>query len=157
MPMLNYDDPNLMKLYKRFLDELVFIGVDGFRLDQLKHYALPQEGSNIMGLFMQYKMYGECINCSNRLLNEYIKYMKVLTEGRPWDISRLVAKFETHDDYLGEGPGLGLTKRMTDQMRLTEWDILVNHLPGCDCLYYARPFETLWKSEEMRKINMGEF
>ena len=157
MPMLNYDDPELQKLYKRFLDELVFIGVDGFRLDQLKHYALPQEGSNIMGLFMQYKMYGECINCSNRLLNEYIKYMKVLTEGRPWDISRLVAKFETHDDYLGEGPGLGLTKRMTDQMRLTEWDILVNHLPGCDCLYYARPFETLWKSEEMRKINMGEF
>ena len=56
MPMLNYDDPELQKLYKRFLDELVFIGVDGFRLDQLKHYALPQEGSNIMGLFMQYKM-----------------------------------------------------------------------------------------------------
>ena len=83
--------------------------------------------------------------------------MKVLTEGRPWDISGLIAKFETHDDYVGEGPGLGLTKRMSDQMRLTEWDILVNHLPGCDCLYYARPFETLWKSEEIRKINKGEW
>ena len=68
------------------------------------------------------------------------------------NITKLVAKFESHDDYLD----LGLTKRMTDEMRLTEWDVLVNHLPGCDCLYYARPFETLWKSEEMRKINKGE-
>ena len=153
LPMLNYDDANLMKLYKRFLDELVFIGVDGFRLDQLKHYALVEEGGKAIELFSKYNMYGEAINCSKELLNKYSKYMKVLTEGRPSDITKLVAKFETHDDYLD----LGLTKRMSDQMRLTEWDILVNHLPGCDCLYYARPFETLWKSEEMRKINKGEF
>lgn len=153
LPMLNYDDANLMNLYKHFLDELVFIGVDGFRLDQLKHYALPEEGGKVIELFDKYNMYGEAINCSKELLNKYSKYMKVLTEGRPSDITKLVAKFETHDDYLE----LGLTKRMSDQMRLTEWDILVNHLPGCDCLYYARPFETLWKSEEMRKINKGEF
>lgn len=153
IPMLNYDNPELQKLYKRFLDELVFIGVDGFRLDQLKHYALPEEGGKVIELFSKYNMYGEAINCPKELLNKYSKYMKVLTEGRPSDVTKLVAKFETHDDYLD----LGLTKRMSDQMRLTEWDILVNHLPGCDCLYYARPFETLWKSEEMRKINKGEF
>lgn len=153
MPMLDYDDPNLMKLYKRFLDELVFIGVDGFRLDQLKHYALPEEGGKALELFSRYNMYGEALNCSKELLNKYSKYMKVLTEGRPSDITKLVAKFETHDDYLE----FGWTKRMTDEMRLTEWDVLVNHLSGCDCLYYTRPFETLWKSEEMRKINMGEF
>lgn len=152
MPMLNYDDPNLMKLYKRFLDELVFIGVDGFRLDQLKHYALPEEGGKALELFSRYNMYGEALNCSKELLNKYSKYMRVLTEGRPSDITKLVAKFESHDDYLE----LGLTKRMTDEMRLTEWDVLVNHLSGCDCLYYTRPFETLWKSEEMRKINKGE-
>lgn len=153
MPMLNYDNPELQKLYKRFLDEMVFIGVDGFRLDQLKHYALPEEGSNIMDVFTQYNMYGEAINCSKEILDRYSKYMKVLTEGRPSDITKLVAKFESHDDYLDTG----LTKRMNDGMRLTEWDILVNHLPGCDCLYYARPFETLWKSEDMRKINRREF
>ena len=153
MPMLDYDNVKLRKLYRRFLDELVFIGVDGFRLDQLKHYALPEEGGKALELFSRYNMYGEAINCSKELLNKYSKYMKVLTEGRPSDITKLVAKFESHDDYLD----LGLTKRMTDEMRLTEWDILVNQLQGCDCLYYARPFETLWKSEEMRKINKGEF
>lgn len=153
MPMLNYDNPELQKLYKRFLDELIFIGVDGFRLDQLKHYALPEEGSNIMDIFTQYNMYGEAINCSKEILDRYSNYMKVLTEGRPSDITKLVAKFESHDDYLDTG----LTKRMNDGMRLTEWNILVNHLPGCDCLYYTRPFETLWKSEDMRKINRREF
>lgn len=153
MPMLNYDNQELQQLYKRFLDELVFIGVDGFRLDQLKHYALPEEGGKALELFSRYNMYGEALNCSKELLNKYSKYMKVLTEGRPSDITKLVAKFESHDDYLE----LGLTKRMTDEMRLTEWDVLVNHLSGCDCLYYTRPFETLWKSEEMRKINRREF
>ena len=106
-----------------------------------------------MDIFTQYNMYGEAINCTKELLDKYSKYMKVLTEGRPSDITKLVAKFESHDDYLDTG----LTKRMNDGMRLTEWDILVNHLPGCDCLYYARPFETLWKSEDMRKINRREF
>ena len=153
MPMLDYDNVKLRKLYRRFLDELVFIGVDGFRLDQLKHYALPEEGGKALELFSRYNMYGEAINCPKELLNKYSKYMKILTEGRPSDITKLVAKFESHDDYLE----FGWTKRMTDEMRLTEWDVLVNQLPGCDCLYYARPFETLWKSEEMRKINMGEF
>ena len=153
MPMLDYDNVKLRKLYRRFLDELVFIGVDGFRLDQLKHYALPEEGGKALELFSRYNMYGEALNCSTELLNKYSKYMKILTEGRPSDITKLVAKFESHDDYLE----FGWTKRMTDEMRLTEWDVLVNHLQGCDCLYYARPFETLWKSEEMRKINMGEF
>ena len=152
MPMLNYDDPDLMKLYKRLLDELVFIGVDGFRLDQLKHYALPEEGGKALELFSRYNMYGEALNCSTELLNKYSKYMKILTEGIPSDITKLVAKFESHDDYLE----FGWTKRMTDEMRLTEWNVLVNHLSGCDCLYYTRPFETLWKSEEMRKINKGE-
>ena len=152
MPMLDYDNVKLRKLYRRFLDELVFIGVDGFRLDQLKHYALPEEGGKALELFSRYNMYGEAINCSKELLNKYSKYMKVLTEGRPSDITKLVAKFETHDDYLE----FGWTKRMTDEMRLIEWDVLVNQLQGCDCLYYARPFETLWKSEEMRKINKGE-
>lgn len=152
MPMLDYDNVKLRKLYRRFLDELVFIGVDGFRLDQLKHYALPEEGGKVLELFGRYNMYGEALNCSTELLNKYSKYMKILTEGRPSDITKLVAKFESHDDYLE----FGWTKRMTDEMRLTEWNILVNQLQGCDCLYYARPFETLWKSEEMRKINKGE-
>lgn len=149
LPMLDYDNVRLQKLYRSFLDELIFIGVDGFRLDQLKHFALPEEGSKILEILTRYNFYGEAINCSREILDKYSKYMKTLTEGRPSNIKKLVAKFETHDDYLE----FGHTRHMTDEMRLKEWETLVNVLRDADCLYYARPFETLWKSPEMAKIN----
>ncbi len=151
MPMFDYDNPNYIAKVIDFLNELLDCGVWGFRLDQLKHYALPQEGSDFLTYLQPYNFYGECIFCDQWVLDEYSKYMKVLTDGRPSNISRLVAKFETHDDFLE----FKVTNRMTDHMRLAEWDVLVNHC-GYDSLYYARPFEDLWMSREMKEINGGK-
>ena len=148
MPMFDYDNIAFQKKVTEFLDELVVCGVWGFRLDQLKHYALPEEGSNFLNVLREYNFYGECIYCDKWLLDSYSKYMKVLTEGRPSDTSRLIAKFESHDDFYE----FHTTNRMTDQMRLEEWDVLVNRC-GYTSLYFARPFETLWMSEAMRAIN----
>ena len=153
MPMLDYENTEYIVKVLFFLDELEDCGVWGFRLDQLKHYELPSEGKG--GIFIKmltmYKFYGECFFCDQWVLDEYSRYMKVLTDGRPSDISRLVAKFETHDDFLE----FKATNRMTDHMRLVEWDVLVNHC-GYDSLYYARPFEDLWMSKEMKDINGGK-
>lgn len=151
MPMFDYNNPNYIAKVIDFLNELLDCGVWGFRLDQLKHYALPQEGSDFLTYLQPYNFYGECFFCDQRVLDAYSKYMKVLTDGRPSDISRLVAKFETHDDFLE----FKATNRMTDHMRLVEWDVLVNHC-GYDSLYYARPFEDLWMSREMKEINGGK-
>ena len=151
MPMFDYNNPNYRIKVINFLNELLDCGVWGFRLDQLKHYALPQEGSDFLTCLQPYNFYGECFFCDQWVLDAYSKYMKVLTDGRPSDISRLVAKFETHDDFLE----FKATNRMTDHMRLVEWDVLVNHC-GYDSLYYARPFEDLWMSREMREINGGK-
>ena len=151
MPMFDYDNPNYIAKVIDFLNELLDCGVWGFRLDQLKHYALPQEGSDFLTYLQPYNFYGECIFCDQWVLDEYSKYMKVLTDGRPSNINRLVAKFETHDDFLE----FKVTNRMTDHMRLAEWDVLVNHC-GYDSLYYARPFEDLWMSREMKEINGGK-
>ena len=151
MPMLDYNNPNYVAKVIDFLNELLDCGVWGFRLDQLKHYALPQEGSDFLTYLQPYNFYGECFFCDQWVLDEYSKYMKVLTDGRPSNINRLVAKFETHDDFLE----FKATNRMTDHMRLVEWDVLVNHC-GYDSLYYARPFEDLWMSREMKEINGGK-
>lgn len=151
MPMFDYNNPNYVAKVIDFLNELLDCGVWGFRLDQLKHYALPQEGSDFLNHLQPYNFYGECFFCDQWVLDAYSKYMKVLTDGRPSDISRLVAKFETHDDFLE----FHSTNRMTDQMRLAEWDVLVNQC-GYDSLYYARPFEDLWMSKEMKEINGGK-
>ena len=151
MPMFDYNNPNYIAKVIDFLNELLDCGVWGFRLDQLKHYALPQEGSDFLNHLQPYNFYGECFFCDQWVLDAYSKYMKVLTDGRPSNISRLVAKFETHDDFLE----FKATNRMTDHMRLVEWDVLVNHC-GYDSLYYARPFEDLWMSREMKEINGGK-
>ena len=151
MPMFDYNNPNYRVKVTDFLNELLDCGVWGFRLDQLKHYALPQEGSDFLTYLQPYNFYGECFFCDQWVLDAYSKYMKVLTDGRPSNISRLVAKFETHDDFLE----FKATNRMTDHMRLVEWDVLVNHC-GYDSLYYARPFEDLWMSREMKEINGGK-
>ena len=151
MPMFDYNNPNYIAKVIDFLNELLDCGVWGFRLDQLKHYALPQEGSDFLNHLQPYNFYGECFFCDQWVLDAYSKYMKVLTDGRPSNISRLVAKFETHDDFLE----FKATNRMTDHMRLVEWDVLVNHC-GYDSLYYARPFEDLWMSKEMKEINGGK-
>lgn len=148
MPMLDYDNTDYVAKVLLFLSELEDCGVYGFRLDQLKHYALPEEGSSFIKLISMFNFYGECIYCDQWLLDSYSRYMGVLTEGRPSDVSRLIAKFESHDDFYE----FHTTNRMTDQMRLAEWDVLVNRC-SYSSLYFARPFETLWKSEEMRAIN----
>lgn len=149
--MLDYENTEYIVKVLFFLDELEDCGVWGFRLDQLKHYALPSEGGIFINMLTMYKFYGECIYCDQHILDEYSRYMKVLTEGRPSNPSRLVAKFESHDDYLE----FHTTNRMTDHMRLAEWDVLVNQC-GYDSLYYARPFEDLWMSKEMKEINGGK-
>ena len=152
MPMLNYFDKGLQKLYIEFLDDLVACGCDGFRLDQAKHYKLPEEGCDFFHIFDKYKdkfIFGEVIFEDKWLLDKYAKYMHVLTEGRPSDTSRLVAWFESHDSYLE----FGWTRNMSDQMRINELRVLVQQCKY-HSLYYARPYEELWKSKEIRDINI---
>ena len=74
--------------------------------------------------------------------------MGVLTEGRPSNCDKLVSFFESHDTYYE----FGYTKRMDDRMRLTEWNVLVNQCKY-HALYFCRPFETLWMSADMKRIN----
>lgn len=147
MPMIDYENPEYIAKVEDFLDELVSCGVWGFRLDQLKHYTLPSEGGHFLQHLTKYNIYGECIYCEQYILDQYADIMPVLTEGRPRNISKLIAKFESHDDFLH----FKTTCRMTDSMRLDEWRVLVNQ--EFNSIYYARPFESLWKSPEMRFIN----
>ena len=149
MPMFDYESEQFKSVVKRFLDELVDCGVDMFRLDQAKHYTLPSEGGKfIKWLAENYNVYGECIFCRQDILDQYADLMPVLTEGRPRRIDRLIAKVCSHDDYLEFGWG----QRLTDDMLLREWDILVN-TDKFNSIYYCRPFETLWLSDRMKSIN----
>lgn len=153
MPMLNYFSHAVQDMYISYLDDLVSCGVDGFRLDQLKHYALPVEGCDfllrVFGKYTDKYIYGEIIFSDKGLLNEYSKYINVLTEGSCDNKDKLVTFVESHDSYLE----FGYTKNMSNEMLLSEYDHLVNE---CDfnTLFYARPFNNLWLSSEVKEINL---
>lgn len=79
MPMLNIWDEDYQQVCRNFLDELIELGIDGIRLDQLKHYPVSSEGCNFLKNVMQpYEdrlfIYGEVIDCPTNINDLYIKY-----------------------------------------------------------------------------------
>lgn len=155
LPMLDYNSKDLQQIYINFLDELISYGCDGFRIDSCKHHKLPCEGSNFIHIFDRYKdkfIMGECVFENKWILDEYAKYIHVLSESPTSDRNRTVYYFESHDSYYPEA--FGYTNRMDDRTRINEYRIIIEQLNSQNTLYYSRPFETLWMSEEIRKINL---
>ncbi len=155
MPMLDYDNPKFQQICKDFLHELVYYGCDGFRIDSCKHHRLPSEGSSFMHIFDEFKdkfIFGEVIFERRNILDEYAKYINVISEGCTSDPNKTVFFFESHDTYYPEA--FGYTNRMDDKTRIREYAILMNRE---NVLYFARPFEDLWKSDEIRRINLRQY
>ena len=85
------------------------------------------------------------------LIDEYCKYINVLTDSIGSDKSKLVTFVESHDSYLDDT--IGYTRNMTDDMLTNEYRILCKNYPNT--LFYARPFNNLWKSKEIKELNKG--
>lgn len=149
----NYD---LQDIIIDFLNELIDCGVDGFRFDAAKNIALPSEGCDfwirvLNGLKRKDLFnYAEVIFTEKYFIDEYSKYINVLTDSYGSDKNKLVTFVETHDSYLNDGP-TGYTKRMSDEMLVNEYRILVNNYPNT--LFYTRPFNDTWKTKAIREIN----
>ena len=157
MPMLNYEDPEYQKLCIRFLDELKSCGVDMFRLDQLKHYRLPEEnGTFLSNVMKRYDSYGEAIFCSNDILEKMAEIIKVGTNGNIRDKYKMITWYESHDTYLNHG-NLGYTKSMPTWMCINEYRIICENFPNA--LFYARPIEDthedIWARPEIKEININ--
>ena len=156
MPSLNYYNHDLQDVYIRHLDELISLGVHSFRLDMCKHYALPEEGCDFFErVFSRYSdrfNYGECIDLEHYWLEKYSKYIAVLTEQFFHNDDRLVTWIESHDTY----HTFKTTCHMSEEMRLREWDILLN--THKNVLWFSRPFDKIYEEEylynRLREINL---
>lgn len=156
-PFLDYFNPEFKQICIEFLDDLVACGADGFRLDEAKHYKLPEEGCSFLRIFERYPdkfIYGECIFEDRWLLDKYAKYIHVLSEGSTSDRNRLVAMIESHDTFYPES--FGYTNRMDDRTRINEYRNLIQNTYSPNTLYFCRPFEDLWMSKEIRDINFSK-
>ena len=104
LPMVDYTNRDVQEMHRRYLGELLECGVDGFRIDMLKHFALPEEGCdyipNVYGHFDTAYLYGEVLFSPTWLLDKYANYTDVLTDCRLSDESKSVLFVESHDSFL---------------------------------------------------------
>lgn len=153
MPMFNYEDKDFQQICKNFLYELKNVGIKGFRLDQLKHFPVEREGStflkNVFSDFKDMILYGEVLNCPTHINDLYVPYMKVCGEGYTSDMRNYVKFFDSHDIYYT----FNISKQYNDEMRIQKWRDLLNNNSISDVIYFPHPFETLWKTNEIREIN----
>lgn len=158
LPGLRTDNYDLQDKIIDFLNKLIDCGADGFRFDAAKNIALPSENNcnfwiRVLGELKKKDLfnYAEVIFTPKNLIDEYCKYINVLTDSIGSDKSKLVTFVESHDSYLDDT--IGYTRNMTDDMLTNEYRILCKNYPNT--LFYARPFNNLWKSKEIKEINKG--
>jgi hypothetical protein len=144
----------LQDLILKFLNELIDCGISGFRFDSGKGMALPEEGSDFWVRVLnnlnnkELFNYAEVIFANNELIDRYCKYVRVVTNCSGSNKNKLVVFVENHDSYLG----LGWTRKMTDEILIKEWQVLLNNKEW-NVLFYTRPFSNLWKNEYIVKLN----
>ena len=143
VPMVDYLSPKAQKLIKQLMDEYLECGVDGFRIDMGKHFALPSENPAAKGFWDLFRgidiVYAECIDLDTWWLDRYINetgVMALTSYPAPTDKSKGVIFFESHDTYWA----FGYTRKMSDEQRVEEW----GYLKGMNRIFFCRPFDTAW-------------
>lgn len=153
VPTLNTANTEVQIMVSDFLNELIDCGVSGFRFDSAKNIALPEEGCNfwinVLGELKRKDLfnYAEVINSDSQLIEAYQKYINVLTEGTSWDKNKLVVFADSHDLHLT----FRYTENLSDSMLIHEYEVLRKNF--INTIFYARPFNMCWESEEIKRIN----
>lgn len=157
LPSLRLNNYDLQNIVIKFMNELIDLGVSGFRIDSAKNIALPEEGSDFwIRVFNNLKRkselfnYAEVIFENKELINKYSEYINVLTNSIGSDKRKLITFFMSHDTELE----FKCTNKMNDNMIIQEWNYLLSNNRESHMLFYARPFSDLWKSEQIKKINL---
>ena len=156
LPMVNYFDNDLQVMQFDMLENLYKIGVKAFRIDMAKHFALPNEGcSYFTKVFLPFIekgmfVYGEVLNSDQNVIDAYANIMSVCTDRRTTDKTKQIAFFESHDTF----HTFKTTVNMTKEQMFNEWNKLIN-VEKVSSIFFARPFDDTWMSEEIKHINLG--
>lgn len=159
MPMLDYENKEYQQLVINYLDELLECGISKFRLDQYKHYSLPNEFNqgtfvkNVMGRYPKNIWIGEVLFENNKeLLNEFTKYAYVHSMNGIQDNDKIVRAIENHDTYLNND-GVGYTKFINDDTIISEYKFLCTY--SKHTMFYCRPFNNSWMNPIIKSANLN--
>ncbi|HPZ23902.1 MAG TPA: alpha-amylase family glycosyl hydrolase [Bacilli bacterium] len=157
LPGLNPDNQMVRDKVIGFMNDLIDLGVDGFRLDAAKSIALPEEGSDFFPVITYslkkpvFVIYGEVINTPEEYIHKYAKYMKVLTDVNISHNQDEVVRFaETKDNFLSDG-NIGYTKGLPASEITNRYVNLTGNYPNT--LYYSR---NNWECDEYKSYKVRD-
>lgn len=165
LPGLETSNLDIQDMIIKYLKDLLDCGVSGFRFDAAKHIALPSEGCNfwpqVVSAIEDYQqnndlfIYGEVIfENDNCIIDEYCKYIKVLTSYGGNDINKMVYFYESHDTYLSNDIiESECTRNLTSLECVEKYAELNQKYPNT--IFFIRPLDNIWKSELIKKANYG--
>ena len=145
MPEFNFESTFTIEVVKKIMKYYLELGVDGFRYDAFKHL-----NKSFRKELEKYSInsFGEVINVSKEQLEQYKGACKLATNSQiNREDKNYVIWVQSHDDILN-----GWVKSLPDDLFIKEYRFLAKNYKA-DLLYYCKPFETLWKSKEIREIN----
>ena len=152
LPGLQTSNYDLQNIIIKFLNELIDTGVNGFRFDAAKNIALTNEGCDfwprVIYCLKKYNLilYGELIFASD-LIDEYTKYLKVVTNNDYHDKDKIIRYAESHDSFYD----LSYTRQFSDL------EIAYQYRDLCGCypntLFFTRPYSDAWKDSSVRQGN----
>lgn len=153
LPGLNPNNHDLQNIIVKFLNELIDTGVLGFRFDAAKNMALPSEGCDfwprVIYLLKKYglNIYGEIIFVDDKLLEEYSKYMKIVTNHDYYNKDSIIKYIESHDSYYN----LKYTSHLSSHEISSLYPELCRTYPNT--LYFTRPYDNTWMSDNIGNGN----
>lgn len=153
LPGLRTDNYDLQDIIIKFLNRYIELGIGGFRFDAAKNISLPYEGNDfwprVLGSLTKSDLYiyGEVIFVSSNLINEYNKYMDVITNSDCNNRDKIIKYIENHDSYLE----FGYSRCISSNEVSNYYNELCHEYKNT--LYYARPFDSEWKSPIVAQAN----
>ena len=96
------------------------------------------------------EIYGELLNCTSEMVDEYSKYINVgINNNVGRDKSRQVHWTFSHDDHLT----FNIQKNYDWNIIMNEWEWALGENRKYNMLFYPLPFQDVWKTDRMSKIN----
>lgn len=155
LPSLKLENTKLQDIIIKTMNYLIDIGVKGFRIDSCKQIKTVSEGSNffsniLKGLKQDVFIYGELLNCTSEMVDEYSKYINVgINNNVGRDKSRQVHWTFSHDDHLT----FNIQRHYDWNVIMNEWEWALGENKEYNMLFYPLPFQDVWKTDRMSQIN----
>ena len=151
LPALDLTNEHLQKVQFNYLKKLKELGADGFRFDAYKHITKEYRiklAEEVKKLGMMEYTYGEMIFSRIEMQERYNEMPLYVNQGL--HSSEQYAAVISHDSFdNSDNPFL----RRDPNYLYAEYGYLVDNPVRCNILYYCRPDDNLWRSENIRNIN----